>query len=54
MQVSAVLTKGARRLHPTTAENAGVHIQGVGGGGGKDGQTKIYNTKVILTPLIFL
>ena len=34
MQVSAVLTKGARRLHPTTAENAGVHIQGVGGGSG--------------------
>ena len=52
MQVSAVLTKGARRLHPTTAENAGVHIQG--GGEREDGQTKIYNTKVILTPLIFL
>ena len=36
MQVSAVLTKGARRLHPTTAENAGVHIQGEGGEGRMD------------------
>jgi len=31
MQVSAVLTKGAWRLHPTTAENAGIHKAGEGG-----------------------
>ena len=47
MQVSAVLTKDARRLHPTTAEmQVYVHMQG----GGEDGQTKIwtaYNTKVV-------